>query len=230
MKLHLFALPLALLGLTSAALAQTSTLTPITCTLANLVDGESYAALAVNPAQDSAAAETAAAVGWADCRAARLKTDLKGSPNLSARIDALRKNYRALRSSEGEMAYTRNGGGTLYLNAAALTYPALETGLHSLAALARSPVGGQTSAAYTAQIKQAMGDHTAYVAALRAFKPGAGVTAFDPAAWKTTVDSYEKLSKTVMTTLGTRGDAATALGYHLLNMTTFGATDQPDGN
>ncbi|OLV20346.1 hypothetical protein [Deinococcus marmoris] len=230
MKPFLYLLPLAMLGLTSPALAQAAP----NCTLANLVDGETYMALAFNPAQSSAAAESAAATGWADCRAARLRADLKASPNLNTRIDGLRKAYRALRSSEGEMAATRNGGGTLYLNAIPLTYPALETQVQSLAALARSPLGGQTSAAYAAQIKQAMADHAAYVKALRDFKPGKDVTAFDPKAWKSTVDNYEKLSKSVMTTLGTKGDAATALGYHLLNTTTFPATNDggsnPDGS
>ncbi len=212
----------ALLTLPTSAAAQA----PANCALANAVDSGSYATLTIDIWSE--ADEDNAAGTWADCRAAALRRSLSGNPKLSARIDGLRRQVRQLRALEGEFAGIRAGGGTLYGHAVPRSFPMIEEQLAGLATLARTSVGAQTGQRYAALIAQARKEHAAYVATLRAYRPGPDETysLYNAAEWKTLVTQYETLGRAVMGTLGTRGDAATALGYTLLNTTLFPADDE----
>lgn len=212
----------ALLGLPTSAAAQT----PANCALANAVDSGSYATLAMDGWSE--ADEDNVAFEWAECRAAALRRSLTGNPKLSARIDGLRRQVRQLRALEGEFAGIRAGGGTLYGHAVPRSFPMIEEQLAGLATLARTPLGAQTGQRYAALIAQARKEHAAYVATLRAYKPGPDETysLYNAADWKTLVTQYETLGRAVMGTLGTRGDAATALGYATLTTTLFPADDE----
>ncbi|WP_155297490.1 hypothetical protein [Deinococcus kurensis] len=209
----------ALLALCPLAAAQT----PANCALANAVDSGSYATLTIDTWSE--ADEDNAAGNWADCRAAALRRSLSGNPKLSARIDGLRRQMQQLRALEGQFAYIRAGGGTLYSHAIPRSFPYLEEQLSGLAALARTTLGAQTGQRYAALIAQARTDHAAYVATLRAYRPTPDETysSYNAAEWKQLVDRYEALGRAVMGTLGTRGDAATALGYAMLTTTLFPA-------
>lgn len=195
------------------------------CALANIVDAGAYATLTID--RWSEADQDNASYNWAECRAARLKKELLTFPKLSARMDGLRKQYREMRALEGQLAGIRAGGGTLYSHAVPRMYPGLEVQLHSLSALARSSLGAQTGQRYGQKIAQATAEHTAYIAALRAYQPAPGeqFSVYTPQGWQAAVDRYEALGRAVMQTLGSRGDAATALGYSILDTTTFGAED-----
>ena len=122
----------ALLTLPAFASAQT----PANCALANAVDSGIYAALTIDIWSE--ADEDNAAGNWADCRATALRRSLSGNPKLSARIDGLRKQLQQLRALEGQFAYIRAGGGTLYSHAIPRSFPYLEEQLAGLAALART--------------------------------------------------------------------------------------------
>lgn len=210
-----------LLTVSAAAQAQAAP----NCALANAVDDGAYATLTIG--QWSEADQDNASVNWAECHAARLRKELVAFPKLSARIDGLRRQYREMRALEGQLAGIRAGGGTLYSHAVPRMYPGLEDQLHSLSALARSALGAQTGQLYGQKIAQATTEHIAYVTALRAYRPAPdeGFSTSNPVDWKALVDRYEALGRAVMETLGSRGDAATALGYSILNRTTFGADD-----
>lgn len=209
----------ALLTLPAFASAQP----PANCALANAVDSGSYAALTIDIWSE--ADEDNAAGNWADCRATALRRSLSGNPKLSARIDGLRKQLQQLRALEGQFAYIRAGGGTLYSHAIPRSFPYLEEQLAGLAALARTTLGAQTGQRYAALIAQARKAHVAYVASMRAYRPKPDETysTYSAAEWKQLVDRYETLGRAVMQTLGTRGDAATALGYSMLTTTLFPA-------
>ncbi|GGO18049.1 hypothetical protein [Deinococcus humi] len=211
----------ALLTLSLAAHAQTAP----NCALANLVDDGGYATLTIG--QWSEADQDNASFNWAECRAARLRKELTAFPKLSARIDGLRQQYREMRALEGQLAGIRAGGGTLYSHAVPRMYPELEGQLQGLSALARSSLGARTGQLYGQKIAQATADHLTFVATLRAYKPAPDEQSslYKPQEWKALVDRYEALGRAVMTTLGSRNDAATALGYSILNSTTFGADD-----
>lgn len=220
-RLKLLLIPALLLTL-SAAQAQDAP----NCALANAVDPETYDL--INMTQWSEADQDASSAAWADCRAAKLRKDLAGNPQLKARMDTLRDNYRQLRALEGEFAYIRNGGGTMYSHAIPRMYPYLETQLGSLAALARTPQGGQTAPRFTDIIEQGKTQHADYIKALRAYKPdsGAAYSNYKPQDWTKAVSKYEATGKKIMQILGNRGDAATALGYSILNAVTFPASDE----
>ncbi|WP_075832684.1 hypothetical protein [Deinococcus marmoris] len=210
-----------LLTLSVSAHAQTAP----NCALANLLDDGSYATLATG--QWGEADQDAASFDWAECRAARLKKELAAFPKLSARIDGLRQQYRDMRALEGQLAGIRAGGGTLYNHAIPRMYPYLEDQLQSLSALARSSLGAQTGQLYGRKIAQATAEHIAYITTLRAYKPSPDedYDLYNPQEWKAAVDRYEALGRAIMSTLGSRNDAATALGYSILDNTTFGASD-----
>lgn len=205
-------LTLAALLLVGAARAQT----PANCPLANAVDAASYGNLTIT--QWSEVDQDNASYNWAECRAARLNASLAGMPQLQARIALWRRQIREMRSLEGQLAGIRAGGGTLYSHAIPRSFPPLEDGLASLAALAGSRLGAQTGGQYARIIQEARRNNAEYVRTLRAYKPGADETygLYDPKEWARLVNRYETLSGAVMLTLGTRGDAATALGYSLL--------------
>ncbi|GGL76659.1 hypothetical protein GCM10010840_13420 [Deinococcus aerolatus] len=211
----------ALLTLSAAAHAQAAP----NCALATAVDDAAYATLTIG--QWSEADQDNAAYNWAECRAARLRKELGAFPRLGVRLDGLRQQYREMRALEGQLAGIRAGGGTLYSHAVPRMYPGLEYQLHSLSALARSALGAQTGQLYGQKIAQATAGHIAYIATLRAYSPAPDeqFSTYNPQAWKVAVDRYEALGRAVMTTLGSRSDAATALGYSILNNTTFGAGD-----
>lgn len=130
-----------------------------------------------------------------------------------------------MRALEGQLAGIRAGGGTLYSHAVPRMYPRLEDQLQSLSALARSSLGAQTGQLYGQKIAQATTEHIAYIATLRAYQPAPDeqYSLYKPQEWKALVDRYEALGRAIMQTLGSRGDAATALGYSILNSTTFDA-------
>lgn len=205
-------LVLAALLLGGAARAQT----PANCPLANAVDAASYDRLTIT--QWSEADQDNASFNWAECRAARLSAGLSAMPQVQARIALWRRQLRELRSLEGQLAGIRAGGGTLYSHAVPRSFPGLEDGLASLAALAGSRLGAQTGGQYVRLIQEARRNNAEYVRTLRAYKPGVDETygLYDPEEWARLVNRYETLSGAIMLTLGTRGDAATALGYGLV--------------
>jgi hypothetical protein len=204
--------PLIVLLALGAAHAQT----PPNCALARVVDAGSYSQLTIT--QWSEADQDNASVNWAECRAAKLSKALATQPQLRARIATLRGQLREMRALEGQLAGIRAGGGTLYAHAIPRSYAPLEDQLASLAALARTSLGGQTGSQYARVIGAARANHAAYLQTLRAYNPGPDETygMYDPEEWASLVGRYETLGRAVMGTLGTRGDAATALGHSLL--------------
>ncbi|WP_019587051.1 hypothetical protein [Deinococcus apachensis] len=205
-------LPLAALLVLSAARAQT----PANCPLANAVDATSYDRLTID--LWSEADQDNASYNWAECRAAKLSASLAGMPQLRARIATLRGQFRELRDLESELAGIRAGGGTMYSHAVPRSFAPLEDQLASLAALASGRLGAQTGQQYARTVQEARQNNAEYIKTLRAYKPGADETygLYDPKEWARMVNRYETLSKAVMLTLGSRGDAATALGYSIL--------------
>jgi len=197
--------------------------TPANCTLANAVDSASYDLLTITTWSE--ADQDNASRNWADCRATKLDKDLATQPQLRARLQTLRKQYRELRAIEGELAGIRAGGGTMYFHAVPRMYPGLEEQLSSLGALARSSLGAPTSQHYARTIAQARADHANFLKLQRAYKPGPDedYVQLDPKKWAATLHRYETLGKAIMLTLGSRNDAATALGYSILTQFTFSA-------
>lgn len=204
--------PLIVLFALGAAQAQTAP----NCALARVVDADSYSQLTIT--QWSEADQDNASINWAECRAAKLGTVLATQPQLRARMATLRGHLREMRALEGQFAGIRAGGGTLYAHAVPRSYAPLEDRLASLAALARTALGGQTGSEYARVIQAARENHAEYLKSLRAYNPGPDETygMYDPEEWAALVDRYETLGRAVMGALGTRGDAATALGYSLL--------------
>ena len=213
--------PLLALASLSAASAQA----PAKCALAARVDAVSYAALTLAGASE--AGQDDAAYTWSQCRAAALSASLSTNPQLRARIVSLRGQYRELRDIESELAGIRAGGGTMYGHAVPRSFASLETRIGSLATLARSSAGGARSVRYEAVIRDARDGQAAYIKTLRAYKPGPDETyvPYDAKAWNAKVNRYEAVSQSVMRTLGSRGDAATALGYSILTDWEFGAEE-----
>ena len=211
-------LPVLALALLPSAAAQNAN-----CALAARVDAASYAVLTMDAASE--ADQDKAASDWAGCRAAALRAGLKGSPQLRARIDTLRGQLREMRAIESELAGIRAGGGTMYGHAVPRSYAPLETRLASLAELARSSAGAVRSVRYVGAVRNARDGHALYIKTLRAYKPKPDETYvhYDAKEWNARVNRYEALGKSIMATLGSRGDAATALGYSLLNDWAFGA-------
>lgn len=215
--------PLAALLTLGAAQAQT----PPNCALADRVDAASYDRLTIT--HWSEADQDNASGNWAECRAARLDRELADMPQLRARIASLRRQLRELRALEGQLMGIRMGGGTLYAHAVPRSFAPLEEQLASLAALARTRLGGQTGAQYARLVRFARQNNAQYIRTLRAYRPGPDETygLYDPKEWTGLVNRYETLSRAVMLTLGTRGDAATALGYSLLTDQLFPASGEP---
>ena len=215
-------LSLAALLVLGAARAQA----PANCPLADAVDAASHDRLTIT--RWSEADQDNASYNWAECRAARLNADLAGMPQLRARMALLRKQLREMRGLESQLAGIRAGGGTLYAHAVPRSFAPLEDQMTSLAALARSSLGAQTGGQYARLIQTARQNNAEYIRILRAYKPGAGETygMYDPKEWARMVSRYETLSGAVMLTLGSRGDAATALGYSLLMDQVFPAKDE----
>ena len=154
-----------------------------------------------------------------------MQASLASQPQLRARIALLRGQFREMRALEGSFAGIRAGGGTLYSHAVPRSYVPLEEQLASLAALARSPLGAQASARYSQAVREAQKGFAEYVRTLRAYRPTAEHPSdlYDPKEWTKMVNRYEKLGKAVMLTLGTRGDAATVVGYRMLTDRLFPA-------
>lgn len=215
-------LPLAALLVLGAARAQT----PANCPLANVVDADSYSLLTIE--QWSEADQDNASYNWAECRAAKLQASLAGMPQLRARMATLRGQFREMRDLESELAGIRAGGGTLYAHAIPRSFAPLEDQLASLAALARSSLGARTGGQYARTVQDARQNNAEYIRTLRAYKPGPNETygLYDPKEWVRMVNRYETLSQAVMFTLGSRGDAATALGYSILVNQVFPAKEE----
>lgn len=211
----------ALAGALNFASAQV----PANCALANAVDWGSYGTLTMDFASE--VDQDNAAYNWADCRAKSLDATLAKSPQLRARIASLRKQFREMREIESTLAGTRAGGGTMYGHAVPRSFAPLEEQLASLTNLARSKTGAVTGQLYAKVIRDAKDQHAAYVKTLRAYKPKPDeeYVHYDPKEWNAYVNRYEALGKSIMQTLGSRGDAATALGYSILNTWVFGAKD-----
>lgn len=213
--------PLLALASLSAASAQA----PANCALAARVDAASYAALTMTGASE--ADQDNVAFTWAQCRAAALNANLSNSPQLRARIVSLRGQYRELRDIESELAGIRAGGGTMYGHAVPRNYAVLEPRIESLANLARSSAGAVKSVEYEGALRDARDMQAAYIKTLRAYKPRPDETyvRYDAKDWNARVNRYEAVSKSIMRTLGNRGDAATALGYSILTDWAFGADE-----
>ncbi len=195
------------------------------CSLAASLDAASYATLTMDGGSE--ADQDRAAYDWSQCRAAALGASLSRNPQLRARIDTLRKQYRQMRDLESDFAGIRNGGGTMYGHAVPRSYAPLEDRLQSLAALARTALGGQTSRQYAQTIQQARELQANYVKTLRDYKPKPDETYVPYVAkdWNAKVNRYEALGKSIMQTLGSRNDAATALGYSMLTDWVFAAQE-----
>ncbi len=196
------------------------------CTFANLVGLDAYSNLTLT--QWSEVAQDSVSMVWVHCRASKLKKELVNNPKLISRLDTLRKGYQTMRAIEGDLAGIRAGGGTMYSHAIPRMYPLIEEGIADLASLAKSPLGGQTGANYTQIINTAKADYNKYVKDLRAFKPKPeeDYGLYNAKDWGKMVDNYELQGKVIMSILGTRNDAATALGYLMLNQNTFDAIDE----
>lgn len=223
--MHRFAFTALVLGLScglSGALAQAAP----NCTLANATDYGSYAQLTMQ--YSSEVDQDNAAYNWAQCRAASLDASLAGMPQLRARIAALRKQFREMREIESTLAGIRAGGGTMYGHSVPRSFAPLEDQLLSLSNLARSKAGAATGQLYAKVMADAKAQHAAYIKTLRAYKPkpDEDYVRYDPKEWNGYVSRYEALGKSIMQTLGSRGDAATALGYSILTTWTFDAKDE----
>lgn len=199
------------------------------CTLANAVDSATYDLLTIT--NWSEVDQDESSYNWAQCRAAKLDKDLATQPQLRARLQTLRKQYREMRAIEGQLAGIRAGGGTMYSHQVPRMYPGLEEQLGSLGALARSTLGAPTGQHYAKVIAQAKADHANYLKLQRAYKPGPNEDygMYDPKTWATTLNRYDTLGKAIMLTLGNRNDAATALGYSILTHFTFSADPEEYG-
>ena len=208
-------LTLTVLPLQSPAQAQS---VRVACTLAEKLDTDTFSLLGnYDPSevgQDSAASDLA------QCWAAGLTRDLAAMPRLSARMVALRRLYRQLRSDEGELAYAMMGGGTLYIHAVPRSFPGTEQTLRTLAALASSPLGGQVGQRYARSVRLSQQAFAARVAALKSWKPSE-VPDFDRQGFLRVLADYQKTGNAVMSALGSRGDAATAAGYLPLSQPLF---------
>ncbi|WP_420595698.1 hypothetical protein [Deinococcus sp.] len=209
-------LPLALL--TSAfALAQTS---PLPCTLAVKLDFESYDALSQTDYNEANADESS--FNYAECRAAQLGDELKNFPQLRARLEKLRGLYRQMRALEGELAYAMAEGGTVHTHAVPRSYPGLEATLGSLAALARSSLGGQMDKRYGASLSESRTAFEQRVKALKAWTPKQASSSFyEPRAFQQSVSEYAQTGAQIMTILGNRADVVTATGYLPLQSALF---------
>lgn len=209
----------------AGALNFASAQAPANCALANTVDRESYSTLTMDSLSE--VDQDNAAYNWAECRRQSLDTALVRSPQLRTRIMALRKQYREMRTIESELAGIRAGGGTMYSHAIPRSFAPLEVELESLAMLARSHTGATTGQLYAKVIKDAKDQHAAYLKTLRAYKPKPDETyvRYEPKTWNAQVSRYEALGKSIMQTLGGRGDAATALGYSILTRWVFDAVN-----
>ena len=212
---------LALALLTSTfALAQT---TPLPCTLAVKLDFESYDALSLEVSGHSEASADMSSVTYADCRAAALGDELKNFPQLRARLEKLRGLYRQLRALEGELAYAMAEGGTVHTHAVPRSYPGLEATLGSLAALARSSLGGgQMDKRYGASLTESRTAFEQRVKALKAWTPKQASSSFyEPKAFQQNVSEYAQTGAQIMTILGSRADVVTATGYLPLQSALF---------
>ncbi|ANE43724.1 hypothetical protein [Deinococcus puniceus] len=199
------------------------------CTLANVVDSATYDLLTIT--NWSEVDQDESSYNWAQCRAAKLDKDLATQPQLRARLQTLRRQYREMRAIEGQLAGIRAGGGTMYVHQVPRMYPFLEEQLGSLGALARSTLGAPTGQHYARVIAEAKADHASYLKLQRAYKPGPDedYVMYDPKTWATTLNRYDTLGKAIMLTLGNRNDAATALGYSILTHFTFSADPEEYG-
>ncbi|UQN06173.1 hypothetical protein [Deinococcus sp. QL22] len=203
--------------------------TPANCALANAVDPATYDLLTLTTWNEASQDESS--YNWAQCRAAKLDRDLATQPQLRARLQTLRKQYREMRAIEGQLAGIRAGGGTMYFHQVPRMYPGLEEQLASLGALARSTLGAPTGQHYAKVIAHAKADQAKYIKLQRAYKPGPDedYVRFNPTEWAATLNRYDTLGKAIMLTLGNRNDAATALGYSILTHFTFSAEPEEYG-
>ncbi|MDB5046393.1 MAG: hypothetical protein JWQ08_2443 [Deinococcus sp.] len=223
----------AVLLMFAAAPAQARTLaaqSPANCVLANAVDSATYDLLTITTWSE--ADQDNSSANWAQCRAAKLDKELASQPQLRARLQTLRRQYREMRAIEGQLAGIRAGGGTMYSHQVPRMYPGLEEELASLGALARSTLGAPTGQHYARVIAQARADLARYIKLQRAYTPGPDEDygMYDPAEWAATLNRYETLGKAIMLTLGNRNDTATALGYSILTHFTFSAEPEEYGN
>ncbi|AWN22530.1 hypothetical protein DKM44_04165 [Deinococcus irradiatisoli] len=211
--------PLALLlglGLPGAAHAA-----PLPCALVSRLDLDTYLSLSLD--HTSEADLDQGSLAYAACLSGQLSGELAGSPNLAARIGKLRELYRQLRSLEGGLAYAMAGGGTMHSHAVPRSYPDIERTLGSLAALASSPLGGQTGPRFQASLTASRQAFDARIKALKAWKPkdAAASTFYDPKQFQADVSRYAQTGAAILQLLGNRADAATAAGALPLSSALF---------
>lgn len=208
-------LTLAALLLAPAALAQT---VQVPCVLAEKIDLPSFTLF--GRYDDSELGSDMAASDYAECQARALTRDLSGMPQLSARLNTLRKLYRQLNGAEGALAFQMEGGGTMYTHGIPRSFPEVETTLRTLAALAGSKYGAATGPQFTASLQASRQALAERVSLLRGYQPGKGDT-FDPARYKEALGSYEAAATAIQKLLGSQSNAATAAGYLPLGSSLF---------
>lgn len=196
---------LGLLGLAHAA--------PLPCALSARLDLDTYLALSLD--RLSEVDQDQGSLAYAACQAAVLSSGLTKSPQLAARIGALRGLYRQLRSLEGSLASAMAGGGTMHAHAVPRSYPEIERTLAGLAALASSPLGGQMGQRLSGSLKASQQAFAERTQALKTWKPrdAALSSAYQPLSFRADVTRYAQTGAAIMQLLGSRADAATAAGY-----------------
>ncbi len=186
---------------------------PLPCSLAVKLNIGTYLELSLD--QWNEAAQDQASADYAGCRAAALSASLSKSPQLRARIAALRGLYRQLRGLEGNLAAQMAGGGTMHSHAVPRSYPELEATLSGLAALASSPLGAQTGAHFGRSLQTSRQAVDTRIKALKAWTPkdAPGSSFYDPTTFQADVTHYAQIAGQIRHLLGNRPDAATAAGY-----------------
>jgi len=201
--------------LASAALAQT---VQVPCLLAEKIDLSAFTLF--GGYDDSEAGSDEAASDYAGCQARALTRDLSRMPQLSARLQTLRKLYRQLNAAEGALAFQLEGGGTMYSHGIPRSFPAVETTLRTLAALAGSTYGAATGPQFTDSVRASKQALAARLSLLRGYQPGKGDT-FDPARYKEALTTYQDTANAIQKLLGAQNTAATAAGYLPLGSSLF---------
>ncbi len=203
---------LTALLLLPSTLAQTAPVQagPVPCALAEKIDLAAFTLL--GRYDDNEVGSDAASSDYAECQARALTRDLRGMPQLSARLSTLRKLYRQLNAAEGALAFQLAGGGTLYVHGVSRSYPAIETTLRTLSALAGSRYGAATGQQFAASISGSRQALAARLSLLRGHQPDKG-DPFDPARYKEALGHYEAAASAIQKLLGNQNNAATAAGF-----------------
>ena len=190
----------------------------VPCTLAEQVDQTTFGLL--GNYGESEVSQDYIASNYADCLVKALTRDLSGSPQLLARLVTLRKLYHQLTDAESTLALAMEGGGTMYSHGIPRSFPATETTLRTLAVLAGGKYGALVGPQFTVSIKYSREALATRLSQLESWKPNGGFS-FDSASYRSALRNYGDTAKAIMKLLGTRNDAATAVGYLPLGTSLF---------